>query len=162
MPRKASGRKTSARKSGKKSPTAAERSAQRQTGKEIPDAPQGSDIERIQAKNSNPAHRAPSEQTARLNAASQTSQNSTEQDAKPPREQTPEELRKVQEQQGPSGHPLGSVKAPKPNLNKAVAKVQGQTKILREKGTPGTQGYKGPVVQQGGGGAVKESGDPIR
>lgn len=161
MPRKASGRKA-ASKSGRKSASKAERSAQRQTGKEIPDAPAGPEIDRIEAKNSNPAHRASSEQTARLNKASQTSQDSTDQDAKPPREQTPEDLRKIQETQGPNGHPLGSAKAPKPNLNKAVAKVQGQTKILREKGTPGTQGYKGPVVQQGGGGAVKESGDPIR
>lgn len=140
MPRKASARKAGTRKTTRNADRA--------------QPPTGPEIDRMAAKNANPAHRQPSEETARLNAASQTGGQRAPQP-------TEEELRKTQAAQGPSGHPLGTAKAPKPNLNKAVAKVQGQTKILREKGTP-PKAAPQHVVQQGGGGTVSASGDAIR
>lgn len=155
MPRRASGRKSASKSAGRKS------SARTSTGKEAPKAPEGPDIQAIKDKNANPAHREASEETARLNAAAQTPGAPIGNVEMTERQKAGQKA--LDEQRKADEKALAESRKP-PNYNKAVAKVQGQTKILREKGDPPKPLGEGiHKVQQGGGGTIAgDSGQPIR
>ena len=169
MPRKASARKTAAQK-------LADAKAKREAAKTERSAPEGPEIDEIARKNANPEHTAPSEETARVNAASQSAKPNAngEADAKAVEDdgltkqqrldKRMEEARELHKTFGPDGHPVGKgVVGEEPDYSEATIKASSNTKITREEGEP-PKPYDGPVVQPGGGGMPlkAETGEPIR
>jgi hypothetical protein len=115
-------------------------------------------VEEIARKNADPAHSVSTEESAVVNSASQTEDPGLTDRIKRARGEGVANL-----SQGENTNGEADAKEQEPDFSKATLSVSSSgEKILREEGAPLDLSHQGHVVQQGGGGVVAPSGEPIR